>query len=144
MTGVDTNILVYAHREEMPWHDAAERCLRRLAEGVAVWAIPWACVHEFLAIVTNPKIFKTPSPMAAAIAQVEAWMASPSLVLIGETSGHWEALKQTLTSGKVTGAMTHDARVVAVCREHGVDVVFSADRDFSRFAGIKVVNPLRG
>ncbi len=143
MTGVNTNILVYAHRQDMPWHEEADRCLRRLAEGVAIWAIPWPCVHEFLAIVTNRRIFRTPSPMPVAIAQVEAWLASPSAMLIGETAVHWEVLKQTLTAGKVSGAMTHDARIVAICQQHGVNVVWSADRDFSRFAGMKVVNPLR-
>ncbi len=142
MTAVDTNLLVYAHREEMPWHQEASRCMRELAEGVPSWAIPWPCIHEFLAIVTHPKIFKTPSPMAVALAQLEAWMASPSVNLIAETPLHWETLKRTLTAGKVTGAMTHDARVVAICRQHGVKVLWSADRDFSRFAEIKVVNPL--
>jgi toxin-antitoxin system PIN domain toxin len=144
MTGVDTNILVYAHREEMAWHDAAEGCLRELAEGIAAWAIPWPCVHEFLAIVTNPRIFKTPSPLALAIAQVDAWMASPSVMLIGETAVHWEVLKQTLTAGKIAGPMTHDARVMAICQQHGVKVLWSADRDFSRFPEIKVLNPLHG
>jgi predicted nucleic acid-binding protein len=49
---VDTNILVYAHREDSPFHDAAFRRVAELAEGQAVWAIPWPCLHEFLAIVT--------------------------------------------------------------------------------------------
>jgi toxin-antitoxin system PIN domain toxin len=144
MTGVDTNILVYAHRAEMPWHDSAERCVRTLAEGAAIWAIPWPCLHEFLAIVTNPRIFRTPSPMAVAIAQVDAWLASPSVLLIGETTVHWEVLKETLTGGKIAGAMTHDARVAAICQQHGVNVLWSTDRDFSRFLEIKVVNPLPG
>lgn len=142
MKGIDSNILVYAHRTEMPFHDAAERCIRQLAEGPAAWAIPWPCIHEFLAIVTSQRIFRTPSPMPAAIAQVEAWMESPSIVLIGETPTHWSVLKQTVEAAKIAGPMIHDARVAAICRQHGVTVLLSADRDFSRFRGLKTVNPL--
>jgi toxin-antitoxin system PIN domain toxin len=140
--GIDTNILVYAHRTEMPFHAAAERCVRHLAEGPATWAIPWPCIHEFLAIVTSPRIFRTPSPVTAAIAQVEAWMESPSILLIGESSTHWSVLKQTIESAKIAGPMIHDARVAAICRQHGVAVLLTADRDFSRFRGLKCVNPL--
>lgn len=54
MIAVDTNLLVYAHREDSPWHESALRKIRELAEGHAAWAIPWPCVHEFLAIVPIP------------------------------------------------------------------------------------------
>jgi len=56
MIAVDTNILVYAHREDSQWHDAAYSRIVNLTEGRAPWAIPWPCIHEFLAIVTHPKI----------------------------------------------------------------------------------------
>lgn len=144
MTAVDTNILVYAHREEMPQHEAAEQCIRRLAESAAFWAIPWPCLHEFLAVVTNPRVFKTPSPMAVAITQVEAWLRSPSLTLIAETSAHWSVLSQMLPAANVTGALTHDARVAALCKQHGVTTLLTVDRDFSRFRDLRTTNPLRG
>ena len=67
MIAVDTNILVYAHREDSEWHAAAYAKLARLAEGGGGWAIPWPCVHEFLAIVTHPRIFSPPTPLPAAI-----------------------------------------------------------------------------
>ena len=82
MIAVDTNILVYAHREEATWHDVAYARLVELAEGRAPWAIPWPCIHEFLAIVTHPRIFDPPTPMPSAIAQVEAWLESPTLALL--------------------------------------------------------------
>lgn len=52
MIAVDTNLLVYAHRKDSAWSQAARRCIRGLAEGRATWAIPWPCIHEFLAIAT--------------------------------------------------------------------------------------------
>ena len=141
MIAIDTNILVYAHRSDSPFHEAAVTHLVQLAEGGDSWAIPWPCVHEFLAIVTHPKILKTPTPLDKALAQIEAWLESPSLQMIGETSGYWDRLKNAMLQGKVAGPITHDARIFAICRDHRVRVLWSADRDFSRFSGVKIVNP---
>lgn len=144
MIGLDTNILVYAHREESPFHEPAFRRVVELAEGPAVWAIPWPCLHEFLAIVTHPRIYAPPTPLARALDQVDAWLESPTLRLLAESPAHWPALRAMIVSGRVTGAQVHDARVAALCRQHGVRELWSADRDFGRFAGITVVNPLVG
>jgi len=139
---VDTNILVYAHREDSEWHAVAYAKLGELAEGRGAWAIPWPCVHEFLAIVTHPRIFSPPTPLAAAIDQVGAWFESPSLVLVAESDAHWRTLRETLVNGKITGAQVHDARIAALCLQHGVKELWSADRDFGRFPDLTVVNPL--
>lgn len=142
MIAVDTNILVHAFREGSPFHAAALASIKRLAEGTAAWAVPWPRVHEFLAIVTNPRIPPGAATMEDAIAAVQAWMASPSLVLLGETAAHWTELKAMLTAGRVQGGMVHDARIAALCRQHGVRELWSADRDFGRFPALKVRNPL--
>ena len=54
MIAVDTNLLVYAHRAEGHFFEAAFRCVRALAEGRAPWAIPWPCVLEFYGVVSSP------------------------------------------------------------------------------------------
>ena len=142
MIAVDTNILVYAHREDSPFHSAAAERIGELAEGSATWAIPWPCLHEFLAIVTHPRIYAPASPLARALDQVDAWVESPTLVLLAEAAEHWPALRTLLTAGRIVGPRVHDARIVALCRQHGVRELWSADRDFNRFAGLSVVNPL--
>jgi toxin-antitoxin system PIN domain toxin len=139
---VDTNILVYAHREDSPFHDAASRRVTVLAEGPAVWAIPWPCLHEFLAIVTHSRIYVPPTPLARALDQVDAWLESPTPALLAESAAHWTTLRKLVVGGRVAGPQIHDARVAALCRKHGVRELWSADRDFSRFAGLAVVNPL--
>jgi len=141
---VDTNILVYAHREDSPFHEAAFLCVAELADGLASWAIPWPCLHEFLAVATHPRIYTSPTPLAQALDQVEAWLASPTLVLLAETTEHWPRLRALLEAGRVAGPQVHDARVAALCQQHGVRELWSADRDFSRFAGLAVKNPLIG
>jgi hypothetical protein len=142
MIALDTNILVYSVRQDSPWHSGALACLRHLAEGAATWAIPWPCVHEFLAIVTHPRIYRPPTPLRNAILQVDYWMESPTLRLIGEGPGYWEHLKSMLAAGQAPGPLVHDARVAAICRSSGVREIWTADRDYSRFAGILVRNPL--
>jgi len=139
---VDTNILVYAHRQDAEWHDAAMDTMRSLAEGRAAWAVPWPCVHEFIAIVTHPRIYDPPSTARQAIAQVDAWLASPSVVLLGEVQAHWDLLKTNLFEGKIKGAMVHDARIATICEGQGVTEFLTADRDFSRFPRLATRNPL--
>ena len=144
MIAVDTNILVYAHRADTEWHQAAERAVAGLAEGSAEWAIPWPCLHEFLAIVTHPRIFKTPTPPKLAFGQVEAWLESPSLVVLPENDEYFAALRAASLESRVTGARLHDAHVAALCVSHGIGELWTADRDFSLFAAIKMRNPLAG
>ena len=142
MIAVDTNLLVYAHRKDSPWNQAAQSCIRDLAEGRGTWAIPWPCIHEFLAIVTHPRIYDPPSTIDQAVDQVDAWMESPTLELIGETDDHWRVLEEQLGRGHVRGPMVHDARVAAQCVTNGVRTFLTADRDFSRFPELNVHNPL--
>ena len=144
MIAVDTNILVYAHREDSEWHDAASKRLTELAEGSAPWGIPWPCIGEFLAVVTHSRIYRPPTPLAAALDQVEAWLESPSLVLLHEGDQYWPELKEAVARGKATGGQVHDARIAALCRFHRVKTVWSADRELHRFPNVALVNPLVG
>jgi len=104
--------------------------------------IPWPCVHEFLAIVTHPLIYNPPTPLKRAIAQVEAWLEAPSLLLLSETEDYWPELCTTITAARVAGPQIHDARVAALCQLHGVEELWTSDRDFGRFSGLKFTNPL--
>lgn len=142
MIAVDTNILVYAHRPDSAFHKAAARVMLELAEGRTPWAIPWTCLHEFLGVVTHPRIFVPPSPPAVALEQINIWMKSPGLILLAENDDHWDALKSNMATAKASGPMIHDARIAAICAAHGVRELWSADRDFSRFKDLTVRNPL--
>ena len=144
MIALDTNILVYAHRYENKFYAAAREHVERLAEGRDAWAVPWSCVHEFYGVVTNRRIFAMPTPKEAALAQIDAWLASPTLVLLHEGTGHWNLLREFIDVGQITGPMVHDARIAALCVTHGVRELWSADRDFNRFPQLTVRNPLIG
>ena len=142
MIAVDTNILIYAHREDSPFYKKASACIKGLAEGRLPWAIPWPCINEFYSIITHPKIYDPPSPINIAIGQIDAWMESPSLVLLSESGLYWDNLRKLIVSSKVTGPLVHDARISALCIDHGVTELLTSDRDFGRFPSLKIRNPL--
>ena len=142
MVAVDTNILVYAHRRDHEWHDSATACVAQVAEDRARWAIPWPCIHEFFAVVTRPGIFNPPSTGTQALAQIDAWFAAPAFETIGESAVHLETLKRLAGPAKLKGGAIHDARIAAICLDHRVTELWTADRDFSRFPALKTRNPL--
>ena len=144
MIAVDTNVLVYAHRRDSAWHGSASTAVRKLAEQRNPWAIPWPCVHEFFSVVTHPRIYSPPSAPDQAVDQLEAWLASPSVTLLAETTDYWTTLKKLLKSSQTTGPQAHDARIAALCQLHGVRELWTADRDFSRFVDLVTRNPLIG
>jgi predicted nucleic acid-binding protein len=113
-----------------------------LAAGADRWAMPWPCVHEFLAIATHARIYAPPTPLETALRAVGVWLASPSCQVLAEGEGYFRVLSRLLTVARCTGPAVHDARVAALCLHYGVLELWTADRDFGRFPGLKVRNPL--
>ena len=142
MIAVETNILIRAHRRDAETHAAALECMRRLTEGGLPWAIPWPCLHEFIGIVTHPNIFKPPSTLDEVLTQIDVWLGSPWFVFLHETGDHLVHLADVLRASKAAGPKIHDAKIAAICLAHDVRELWSADRDFSKFPGLHVVNPL--
>ena len=142
MIAVDTNLLVYSHRSDSPFHQPAKDLIETLRNGRPFWAIPWPCLHEFLSIVTHPKIYKQPTPLTTAFEAIDAWRAANNLQFLGESEGYLEKLGDLARSAKVRGPVIHDARIAALCLHHGVRELWSADRDFSKFPTLAVRNPL--
>jgi toxin-antitoxin system PIN domain toxin len=138
---VDTSILIYSHREEDAQHDAARSALESVWSTGRGWGLPWPCMHEFLAVVTNPKIYPDPTPMAVAIDAVHSFIEVGAR-LLGESAAHLEILDRLVMSGRVAGPKVHDARVAAICIGQGVSELWTADRDYSRFPELKTRNPL--
>lgn len=142
MIALDTNLLVYAHRPDAQFHREASGVLSGLAKGTQRWAIPWPCVHEFVAVITHPRIYATPTPLDIALAALGALNALSNLEFIGEGEGYLERLDEIARPARVTGGAIHDARIAAICQFHGVKELWSADRDFSRFPQLMTRNPL--
>ena len=91
---------------------------------------------------THPRIYDPPTPLPQAVEQIDAWLESPRLVLLGEAPGYWLRLRDLVVASRVAGGLVHDARVAALCLHHGVSELWTADRDFSRFPALTARNPL--
>ncbi len=142
MKAVDTNILLYAEISTLPEHERARQVLSELAEGARPWALPWPCVYELLRVLTHPKVLHPPMPLERALADVRSLLAAPGLVLLSETERHAETMAALLAQSRATGNLVHDAHIAALCLDHGVEELLTADRDFARFAGLRVRDPL--
>lgn len=133
MIAVDTNILVYAHRAELPQHGRAAARLRELAEGDARWGLPVFCLGEFIRVVTHPAVLRPASTLEEATTVVDRLLASPSLEVLAPGERYWPLLRAALGEARATGNLAFDAQIVAVCRESGVRALVTEDRDFRRF-----------
>ena len=142
MIAVDTNILVYAHRNDSEWHQRALSRMVELVAGNLSWCIPWPCIHEFISIITHSGIYKPPTPLNEALAALAMWQAGDNLFLLAESPGYFEKLRVIAQAARISGPRIHDARIAALCLHHGVRELWSADRDFSAFPQLKVRNPL--
>lgn len=91
---------------------------------------------------TDGKIFADPTPIPTAVAAVQAWLDSGTLTLLAEDAGAWAALRQVLDGSGAVGPQVHDARIAAICAADHVRELWTADRDFDRFPGLAIHNPL--
>lgn len=142
MIAIDTNLLVYAHRADSAFHDKARSLIEGLAEEGRAFAIPWACMHEFIGVVTHPRVFKHPTPLADALDAVRQLLELPSVRLLAEEPGYLDVLARCAVAARIAGPAIHDTRIAALCLFHGVRELWSADRDFSRYPSLVVRNPL--
>jgi hypothetical protein len=141
MIALDTNILVYAYNRHAPEHDRARDVLLNLAES-PLWGLPWIVAAEFVAVVTNPRIWKPVPPADEALAALGVWLGTPGARLLGETPSTWATFHRLASGARVQGRQVHDARIAAVCLDHGVSELWSLDRDFSWYPELRVRNPL--
>lgn len=142
MIALDTSLLVYAHRTDVPHHAAARAVIEQAAARPDGWAIPWPCAHEFVAVVTGRVFGAARTPVAVAFDALDAWLAHPRCVALGETPGHAAVLRRLMERATLHGGAVHDARIAAICLDHAVDEFWTRDRDFARFPDLRVRDPL--
>ena len=142
MIALDTNLLVYAHRAEMPLHDRARQVLSDVLSGTEAVGVPWPCIHEFIGVVTHRRTWAVAHTMEQTFVAIGRLLDSPQARLLGEGPSHFATLRDLATVSGIAGAQIHDARIAAICLSHGVRELWSCDRDFGRFPALRVKNPL--
>ena len=141
MIVLDVNILLYAQDASSARHSEARAWLGKTFSGSELIGLPWQTVWAFLRLSTNSRIFANCISMESAIAIVDEWMKLRNVRLLVPGEQHWHLLQRILIDGQVRGAKTTDAELAALAIEHG-GVLYSTDRDFARFPGLRWVNPL--
>ena len=98
-------------------------------------------ILAFLRISTNPGLSGRPLRMEEAAAVVDEWLGQPNVDILTPGERHWEILRGLLKVAQVRGALTSDAHLAALAIEHGATLC-TCDRDFTRFPGLRILNPL--
>ena len=141
MTLIDANVLIYAYHPRSPHHERCRLWLEAALGGNQPVAICWIVVLAFLRISTNARAFELPLTMAQAAAIVGQWLARPSVVVLEPGPRHWAVLQSLLVEAQITSPLVTDAALAALALEHGA-AVCTTDRDFKRFEGLRLVDPL--
>ncbi|MGH9489507.1 MAG: TA system VapC family ribonuclease toxin [Terriglobales bacterium] len=141
MLALDTNILVYASLPDSPYYADALALVSGLAASPAPWAVPWPCVYEYLRVMTDSRTKPAPLSLEDAWDNVRVLLGAPGLQLLAQSSAHAEVLETVLRDAQARGSRIHDAHIAALCIEHGVAELITADRDFRRFSGLRIRDP---
>lgn len=138
---LDANVLLYACDDHSPHHAAARNWLEKTLSGPEPAALSWTTILAFLRLATDPRVFRRPLPIAQAAEIIAGWLEGPRFALLDPGERHWRILRRLLLDGQASGKLVMDAHLAALAIEHGATLA-SADRDFARFPGLKLLNPL--
>lgn len=138
---IDANLLVYAYDPRADAHAASRTWLEVTLSGSPLVRFAWLTVWAFLRISTNPRVFERPLSMAEAEGHVSSWLAQPAAGILEPGERHWDILRGLTSAGQTTGPLVMDAALAAIAIEHGA-TLYTTDRDFARFPGLRWTNPL--
>jgi len=136
----DINMLVYAHSETNEFHRAASAWLKSALIEEQVF-FSWQTITGFLRITTNPRVFQSPLTIRQAISIVDSWLDLENTHLVFLEKKNWPLFSAMLIDSQATGNLVMDAHIAAMAKSCGATVA-STDRDFTRFPGISLVDPI--
>lgn len=141
MIGLDTNLLVYAHRSRVVEHAGAKRAIERARKHPRGCGIPVPCLTEFWAVVTHggPADHPSSADQAAAFlrslreAGIDVWLP---------TAGFEERMVDAAASLGATGSRVFDVQIGVIARDHGATQMWTHDAGFLACPGLRRVDPL--
>lgn len=136
----DVNVLIHAHNSDSPFHDGARQWWDSCLAGTEGLALPWIVLLGFIRITTHPKILARPVDVGVVLDWVESWLALPHVHIPEPASRHFSGMREDLQQLGTAGNLTTDTYLAVLARQRGF-VVYTTDRDFARFPGLRWVNP---
>lgn len=141
MLCVDVNILVYAHRADLPEHADYRSLLEQWANADEPLGVPDAVLSGFLRLVTNRRVFAEPTTPEEAWWAVGALVDAPAVLTLRPGEGHWAAFERLAQGINASGNDIPDAYLAAFAVENNATWL-SADRGFARFGELRWRHPL--
>jgi len=141
MIVLDVNLLLYAYDTKSPEHKKARVWIEQVFSGDEIIGLPWQTITAFIRIMTYPGLVGERFTIKNVLAIVDQWIEMPHLRILAESKEHWAQLRSMLLKGDVRGKLTMDASLAALTIASG-GVLYTNDRDFARFPGLRWVNPL--
>jgi toxin-antitoxin system PIN domain toxin len=138
---VDANILLYATDRSSEQHTQAQGFVERWAGGPDLVYVFWPTLMAYLRIATHPGVFRHPLEPDVAAANLESLLSLSHVRTGSEDERFWETWRRSTEGVVVRGNLVPDAHLVALMRQHGVSEIWSRDRDFRKFEGIRVRDP---
>jgi toxin-antitoxin system PIN domain toxin len=139
---LDANILLYASDESSPHHRRSLEVVTRAAQGPEIVYLFWPSIMAYLRIATHPGVFRRPLPLAEAVGNVAALIGRPHVQTPGEQERFWRRFGEVAADAAPTGNLVADAHLVGLMLENGVRTIWTHNRDYRRFRGIEVRDPL--
>jgi toxin-antitoxin system PIN domain toxin len=139
---IDANLLLYAYDSSSEYHKNAKNWLQEILSQAEPVRLSWMTILAFLRISTNPRAFTRPLSINEALAVVSEWLSIPSVHILNPTERHFEIMKTLLPAAQVLGPLVMDGHLAALAIEHGA-TLYTNDKDFARFSGVRVRNPLQ-
>jgi len=137
----DANIVLYAYNEDAPNHLEAKKWFEEQFSQSAIFGLSWQVITAFLRISTNPRAFPQPFTLPEAIKIVDEWIEHPNIEMLIATTNHWTIFQKLIIEGQTKAALMMDAHLAALAIEHNATLA-TTDGDFSKFSGLKTINPL--
>jgi toxin-antitoxin system PIN domain toxin len=138
---VDANLLLYATDTRSPRHAAARSWLERQLSGDDTIAFAWVVLLAFVRLSTNPAVFQRALSPDRAFDEVDRWLSQPCVVIVHPGDRHLAVMRQLLRPLGTAANFVNDAHLAALAIEYGAELQ-SCDADFSRFSGLRWINPL--
>lgn len=140
---IDANLLLYAHSSSSPHHQRARVWLEQVLSKPEPVRLSWMTILAFLRIGTDPRAYREPLSITEALGFVSGWIAQPAVEVLEPGDRHLSILNALLPASQARGPLVMDGHLAALAIEHGA-VLHTTDKDFARFEGLRVVNPLEG
>ncbi len=139
---IDANLLIYAVNRDSPVHRESREWLEEVLQGAAPVGFAWVVLLAFLRVTTRRGLFEHPLSIKAALDIIDSWLDQPAATTVHPSRDHARILRQLLLTSGSGGNLTTDAHLAALAIEQNAEL-YSDDRDYRRFVGLRWRNPLQ-